>query len=213
MPHGAGNAADPVATAVFRPRSLTEPLPLAEMFEANGPLEVDVGCGKGRFLVARARAHPGTRFLGIDRLLARIRRADRKIVREGLGNVRLLRLEAAYAVKRLIPPGAVGCFYVFFPDPWPKRRHHRRRLFTREFAEALRAALAAGGTVHVVTDDREYGDEIESLFASVPGFEKAAPFEPASEEERTEFEIIFAGQHAPLRRFSFRTKLPGRNAA
>jgi len=176
---------------------------MESVFGRDGPLEVDVGCGKGRFLAARAKASPDSNFLGIDRLLVRLRKVDKKIARDGLQNVRLLRIEASYAIQHLLPPGCVSCFYVFFPDPWPKRRHHRRRLFTPAFLDSLHTALGKSGIVHVVTDHLPYAESIRSLFEADPRFLPAPDFEPGSENERTEFELLFRGQDAPIARCSW----------
>jgi tRNA (guanine-N7-)-methyltransferase len=175
------------------------------MYPREAPLEIEIGCGKGRFLLARARACPGHNYLGIDRLLVRLRKASKKIVREGLANVRLLRIEARYAVQYLLPPGCASCVYVLFPDPWPKRRHHRRRLFCPEFLDPLHAVLAKDGRVHVATDHMPYFEEIRALVAGDTRFCSIDPFVPA-ESERTGFELIFVNQGARIGRCSFRKK-------
>ncbi|MBM4143783.1 MAG: tRNA (guanosine(46)-N7)-methyltransferase TrmB [Lentisphaerae bacterium] len=197
-------AALPEKTAIVTPASWTQALDLAALYPAKQPLEVDVGCGKGRFLAARAAACPGRNFLGVDRQLARLRPADRKVVRAGLANVRLLRVEASYAVTHLLPPGTVSRFYIFFPDPWPKRRHSRRRLFNPGFRDALHKALAEGGEVHTATDHGPYAEVIRGLFQADPRFAPAPGFEPLTEEERTEFEMIFVRQNAPIARQAYR---------
>ncbi|NTW37180.1 MAG: methyltransferase domain-containing protein, partial [Syntrophobacteraceae bacterium] len=86
-----------------------------------------MGCGKGRFLSLRAAANPGVNFLGVDRQTGRLEKTERKCRRLGLRNVRLLRAEAGDVLSRRLPPESVSGFYLFFPAPWPKRRHHPRR--------------------------------------------------------------------------------------
>jgi tRNA (guanine-N7-)-methyltransferase len=189
-------------SAVIHPQTWTEVLPLHDLFPPGRPLEVDVGCGKGRFLVARAGAHPGTDFLGVDRLLRRIQKADRKIALAELANVRLLRVEASYAIRFLLPALSVTTYYVFFPDPWPKRRHHRRRLFTPGLIADFHRTLLPGGTVHVSTDHVGYLGEISALVDGDPRFIRASPFIP-SEDEVTEFERIFRRQGLDVSRLSF----------
>ena len=169
------------------------------------PIEVDIGCGKGRFLIARARAHPDTRFLGIDRLPRRMAKLDARVRRHGLRNVRLLLSEASLAVERLLPAASVSVFYLFFPDPWPKRRHHRRRLCGPGFLDSVHRALAPDGQIHIATDHEGYFEAMRALFANDPRFTPLPPFEP-SEEERTDFEVIFLGQGARIGRASFRRK-------
>jgi len=192
-------------TTIITPPSWTRELPLETLFDPARPLEVDVGCGKGRFLLARAAAHPEVNFLGIERLLRRLRKIDRKAVRRGIGNVRLLRIEASYGIQFMLPPLSVRAFYVFFPDPWPKKRHHRRRLFTAEFMDSLDRALLPGGLLHVATDHQDYFEEIQALLGSDARFEQTSTFVPL-EEERTDFEVIFLTQEQPIGRCSFRRK-------
>lgn len=187
---------------IIRPADPTVPLTIDTLFDGQRPLEVDVGCGKGRFLTARAAAHPEANFLGIDRLLLRLRKISKRLLRHGLSNVRLLRLEAAYAVRYLLPPRSVSVFYVFFPDPWPKRRHHRRRLFCPQFLDDLHRTLQPNGRVHVATDHLEYFAAIEACFAADARFDPTEPFQPTADQQ-TDFEIGFLAAGARIGRASF----------
>jgi len=180
-------------TARISPDHWLVPLPVQSYFPRRQPLEIDLGCGKGRFLLARAQAHPAVNFLGIDRMLRRIRKVDRKIVRRGLPNVRLLRVEAYYATLYLIPAAAVRCYYIFFPDPWPKSRHHKHRLFNPPFLDALDRTLVPGGQVHVATDHQPYFEEIAHILTSDERFTTTIPVS-LPEEQRTDFELIFRGK-------------------
>lgn len=175
------------------------------MFTAKQPLEVDVGCGKGKFLFARARQHPETNYLGIDRLLGRLRKIDKKITSAGLANVRLLRIEASYAIQYLLPAESVSVVYIFFPDPWPKRRHQRRRLFNRLFLDSLNKILLPGALIHIATDHSNYFDFIHELLRADPRFDSIPPMEP-TEEEQTNFETLFRKQNLPINRCSFQKK-------
>lgn len=192
---------------VFRliPDDWLNPLPLERWFPAGEggqrPLEVDLGCGKGRFVVARAQRHPGVNFLAIDRQLERLMKLDRKAVRLGLANLRWLRCDAYYAVSYLLPSESVTTCYIFFPDPWPKKRHARHRLFSPSFVEALHRILKPGGRVHVATDHLPYLEQIIEVVQADGRFAATAPFEP-TEEERTDFELLFLGR-VPIGRYSF----------
>lgn len=166
---------------------------------------MDVGCGKGRFLLSMAKANPEINFLGIDRLLKRTRKVNRKVVDAGLSNVRLLRIEASYAIEHLLPSLSVKTFYIFFPDPWPKNRHCKRRLFTESFVESLHRTLLPAGIIHLATDHSGYFNEIRSLFGHNHRFTETTVFEP-TEEERTNFELIFLEQNIWIGRCSFRKK-------
>lgn len=185
------------------PSNWAAPLDLAAVFgKPPAPVEVDLGCGKGRFLLARARACPAISFLGIDRLRARVLKVERQALRLGLANVRLMFVEAGYAVTYLLPPGSVSTFYIFFPDPWPKRRHGRRRLFAAGFLNALQRTLVGRGRVHIATDYADYFESIREIFRRDPRFAEVEPFVPRA-EERTEFELVFLNQRQPINRCSF----------
>ena len=179
------------------------PLPVREWFgRPERPLEVDLGSGKGRFLLARAAKNPETNFLGIDRMLKRIRKVDNRARRLDLGNVRLMRMEAYYAVAYLLPAGAVQTCYVFFPDPWPKARHESHRLFNGRFLDALHRALVPGGAVHVATDHWPYYEQLAETFAGDARFAPTEPYVPP-EDEQTDFERHYLGQK-PIGRLSAR---------
>lgn len=173
----------------------------AEFPHPDRPLEIDIGSGKGRFLVARSGKHPETNFLGIERQLIRINSSGRRCERAGRENVRVFRMEGYYAVSKMIPADYVANYYFFFPDPWPKARHEQNRLFNPPFMDALHRTLTDGGNLHVATDHLPYFDDIYALLSADPRFEEVAPFTP-SEEERTDFELIFA--HKQIGRCSFR---------
>ena len=170
------------------------PLPVNAWFSRpERPLEVDLGSGKGRFLLARAARHPEVNFLGIDRMLRRIRKVDNRARRLDLDNVRLMRMEAYYAVAHLLPPSAVRTCYVFFPDPWPKARHEGHRLFNPSFLDALCRSLEPGGAVHVATDHAPYFEQLSEIFLGDSRFVPVEPFVPP-EDEQTDFERYYVGQ-------------------
>ena len=138
------------------PQDYFQPIRLEDVFPRQGPLEMDLGCGDGSFLVAMAQKHPERNYLGTERLFGRVRNTARKAQRAGVTNVRLLRVESAYVVRHLLPPETVSRFYLLFPDPWPKRRHWPRRLIQPEFLQAAAGALKAGGELCIKTDDADY---------------------------------------------------------
>ncbi|MBQ9344569.1 MAG: tRNA (guanosine(46)-N7)-methyltransferase TrmB [Kiritimatiellae bacterium] len=173
---------------------------------AGRPLEVDLGCGKGRFLLAHAARHPGVNFLGIDRMLRRIRKVDNRARRMDLGNIRLLRCEAYYAVSYLLPPASVDVCYIFFPDPWPKARHEGHRLFNGTFLDALARVLKPGGAMHFATDHAPYFEQVAPLLAGDGRFEAVAPFVPDAEEQ-TDFELYYVTRESKaIGRFSVRRR-------
>ncbi len=182
----------------------TVPLPLDTLFDPARPLEIEIGCGKGRFLSAFAAKHPDTQYLGIERMLARVRKLDKKACRLKLDNLRILRLEAFYTFYYLLPPHRLRTVYVFFPDPWPKRRHQDRRLFSPLFLDLLWARLELGGVIQVATDHPDYFAEIHARLKADPRFREIPAMERA-EDEQTEFEHIFRGQGLAIGQCAFET--------
>ena len=152
------------------PADYFAPLDIQAIYGRHASLEVDLGCGDGAFLVASAEANPTRDFLGIERLAGRVRRVCRKIGLNRVTNARVLRVESSYAVQRLLPSASVEVFHLLFPDPWPKRRHWRRRIVTDDFLAGLHQALAPQGTVCIATDRIEYFQEIERLVSQSTRF-------------------------------------------
>lgn len=184
------------------------PLPLD--IDPERPLEVEVGCGKGRFLTGRAAANPAIDFLGIERMLGRVHSFDDKCHRLKIANAHVLRLEALYTFWYLLPAHGVKTVYVFFPDPWPKKRHHSHRLFGPLFLKALWKRLETGGRLEFATDHEEYFRYVtEECFppyegSAASGIEDAASlFRRVKAMERgpeawTEFETRFRSQGLPI---------------
>ena len=187
----------------FIPPSWVFPFSKADLFPDDKPLEVDVGCGKGRFILERAAAHADVNYFGVDRMLRRIRKIDRKAGRRSLTNIRLLRMDAYYTVAYLMPAASVSTYYVFFPDPWPKKRHHDNRLFDPLFLDAVNNTLLPGGLLHFATDHLPYFEEVRGLLKQDTRFEEIPAFEPPP-GEKSDFELKFIDQ--PIGRCSFRKK-------
>lgn len=175
--------------------------------DLSRPLEIEVGCGKGKFLTSRAKADPGCDFLGIERMLERVRLFAGKCRRAGIANARVLRLEALYTFHYLLPAHHARTVYVFFPDPWPKRKHHSHRLFGPLFLNALWKRLETGGKLEFATDHREYFETVLGCFAGDPRFERVEPM-PRPEEVWTEFETMFRAQGLPVHSAAWKA-LPG----
>lgn len=191
---------------VIPDKAILNETPIPTHFETTYPLAVDVGCGKGRFLRARAAAYPHTHFFAIERQYSRVYRTAKKIHREGLTNVKIARVEAVHAIQTLLPNDSVTTFYIFFPDPWPKRRHHRRRLINPPFMDLVHRKLHAGGCLHFATDHQDYADVVKRVFDDDERFRTIPAFQPTP-EEHTDFEQVFRGLDKPIRRLSVQTKL------
>ena len=158
--------------------SAIEPIDLAKLFPAEQPLEFEIGSGDGSFTLQYALAHPGANIVALERLLGRISKLDRKGHRAGLKNLRLLRAEAAYVLEYLLPPGTLDAIHVYFPDPWPKKRHHKNRLISEPFPPLAERLLKAEGVVYLRTDNVEYFEQMLEVFDRVVGFERTETPEP-----------------------------------
>lgn len=193
--------------AVIELRSITDRLDLEEIFGRRAPLHVDLGCGDGAFLVAMAQRYPEKSFLGIERLLGRVSSAAHKIERGKIDNARVLRFETSYAVRYLLPNESVETFYLLFPDPWPKRRHQRRRVADEEFLNSIQAALIPGGTFHVATDQRDYFEQIKA--SAGDQFDVVDLADPARTDlPLTKFEQRFRDRGEPIYRSLLRKVSP-----
>ncbi len=204
-----------ICPALVEVDSLIDRLDLEKIFGRKAPLHIDLGCGDGSFICALAQHMPDKDFLGIERLLGRIRSATRKAAK--LGNVRLLRMESSYAVRYLLPAGSVEKFYLLFPDPWPKRRHWRHRIVTEDFLGAISQALVGNGTFRIATDDPDYFERIKETARANPHFAvvesaDADPFGCRSGRvlPLTKFERTFRAQDVPIHWLELRKVSPVR---
>ena len=185
--------------------TILEPLKLVELFPQAQPLEVELGCGDASFLVEYARRNQQTNFIGVERLLGRIQKLDRKGRREGLVNTRGVRIESAYFLQFLLPPHSAGAVHIYFPDPWPKKKHRRHRLINQEFPALARNALVPGGTVFLRTDDADYFQQMNEVFAEAKEFTPGET--PATLAEiTTDFEREFNAQGIPTLRAAYQLK-------
>jgi tRNA (guanine-N7-)-methyltransferase len=144
--------------------SAPRPLRFQELFGNSNPVEVEIGMGKGTFIVGQARLRPGVNFLGLEYANWFWRYASDRLRRAGCRNVRTARAEAAYFFAEFVPDSSLQAVHVYFPDPWPKARHHKRRLINDRFLETVRQKLVRGGVISVVTDHAGYWEQIEAVF-------------------------------------------------
>ena len=190
---------------VLQPESYVERLAIDTLFDAPQPLEVELGAGDGSFLVAWAAQHPDRNFLGVERLLGRLRKIERKVRRAGLLHVRLLRVEAGYFLEYMLPPGTVSALHIYFPDPWPKRKHWRNRLINDAFTEVVARALIADGTIYLRTDDPPYFAQMKQVFDRNTKFE-AVSTSPELHAVLTDFERSFHARGVSTLHAAYRLK-------
>lgn len=146
---------DKVFSTLLRanPRTLPE---LSRIFDNGSPVEIEIGCGKGKFLIARAAENPGINFLGIDMVWKWMKYGVERSSKRSLANVRFLKADAKEVVRYGLLPDSVSMFHIYFPDPWPKRRHRKRRLVTGDFLKLLHSRLVPGGAIELATDYEDY---------------------------------------------------------
>lgn len=173
-----------------------------QVFGRDGRVEVEIGLGKGRFLLAAAAASPQVLHFGIEWSNEYLRIVETRAARSGLDNVRFVRMDAADLVRRAIPAASVSTYYVFYPDPWPKKRHHKRRFFQPANVEALARTLAPGGWLHAATDHDEYWTVIEPLLDGHEAFTREPAF------GGPEFPLPLEG---PLTNFEAKYEVEGRS--
>ena len=146
----------PPEPAEFMPADYFRRHSSSDIFGNDHPLEIDLGCGDGSFLIEMAKHYPERNFLGIERLLGRVRGVCKRIQELGLTNVMVLRLESQYTLEYLLAPASVSRLHLLCPDPWPKARHHKRRLVQQEFLHILQKTLSPSGEFLFKTDHPEY---------------------------------------------------------
>ena len=145
-----------------------------QVFGNPHPVEVEIGPGTGTFILSAAQQLRQVNFLGIEHSRARAFHLEKAAVSRGLDNARVINADATCIVRNFIPPRSIAAYHIYFPDPWWKRRHHRRRLFTPEFVQALARTIAPGAPLHVATDVGDVFDLIEETLHSAGGFARLA---------------------------------------
>lgn len=185
----------------------------AAIFPGERPLEVDLGCGDGTFLLEMAAHYPDRDFLGVERLLGRARKVCRLAAKRNLPNVKVLRLESRYTVEWLLPPGAVSRLHLLCPDPWPKVKHHRRRLFQSEFLQAVSDVLVPGGELLFKTDHEGYFEWVDEVAAEFEGFERLDWPDDAFFYPKTDFQILWESQGKRLQGLRLRKPSAGQDQA
>jgi tRNA (guanine-N7-)-methyltransferase len=181
---------------------------LDALLAGTGAWEVELGFGKGRFLLAAGAARPERRFLGIEVAGEYFRLAAARLARRGLPNVVLLRGEALALLATALPARFAERLHVYFPDPWPKARHARRRLLSPATLDLVLRPLAAGGTLEFATDHPGYGAEVERLLEGVPQLAVRSLDSGWPEGPRTNYETKFVARGRPIVRLVARLAAP-----
>jgi tRNA (guanine-N7-)-methyltransferase len=150
-------------------------LDLAQLFGRNAPCTLEIGFGSGDVLVELARRHPEEDFLGIEVHKPGVGALLLKLEQEHLGNVRVLCEDAVESLSTRLPDGSLDVMLVYFPDPWPKKRHHKRRLLQPAFAALAARKLKSGGRLHLATDWKNYAEHMLAVLAAAPEWQNLNP--------------------------------------
>src|SRR4051812_30107388 len=147
--------------------TIARPINWAELFGNSNPIELEIGMGKGTFLTDQAKARPEVNFFGIEYARWFWRYASDRLRRAGCANARTVRAEASFFFHEFITDSSLSVIHIYFPDPWPKKRHHKRRLIQMPFVqnEVIRT-LIPGGRLQLVTDHKDYFEQMEQVIGA-----------------------------------------------
>lgn len=187
------------------------PLPTwAQIFGNTNPVEVEIGPGHGSFLMALARLYPERNFFGVEFAARRAFRAARLLERDGPSNLIIIRADIGCLLRTHIHPESVQAYHLYFPDPWWKKRHHRRRIVQADFPTALTRSLVPGGILLFASDVRPYFEQIVAQFRAVPDLNQFAwqrdHCTPRGKPIVTDFERKYQRQGRPISYTGFRKK-------
>lgn len=178
------------------------------LFGNSNPVEIELGCGKGRFIIGHARENQGLNCFGIEKSSKFFRILKQRVSQSGLKNIRLLNAEAGHFLRKYIPDGSVHAYHIFFPDPWPKKRHHKRRLVNPRFIESVKTSLHQNGKVFFATDFADYFNHIVDIAGACKGLQELfcnviRPSECNPEEATTNYERKYLLQGRPIYKASY----------
>ena len=190
--------------------SLATPVDFSAMFGNDNPVELEIGCGKGGFMLRTARAHPERNFLGIEWANKFCQYCADRMVRWGVTNVRMMRTDAKLFVIHRLADASLSAIHIYHPDPWPKKRHHKRRHFTPDFMSSVVRVLVPGGRLAVQTDHADYFEQMSGAILARPELEQIAFDDPAfgtvGERTETNYEIKYLREGRQIYRMAVRRR-------
>ena len=168
-----------------------KPMDFEAIFGNKNPVIIEIGFGMGESTLKIARENPDRNYIGIEVFLYGFSKLLANASKENLSNLRLMRFDAVQVLQDMVPDNSVDGFHVFFPDPWPKKRHHKKRLIQVPFARLLASKLKKGGYIYCVTDWEDYANQMLEVFGKVDilsnpynGFAPQVPWRPETGFER-----------------------------
>ncbi len=189
--------------SIIHPLDIQRPLNIRNLFPAKQPVELELGSGDGSFITHAARTRPQHNFIAVERLLGRLRKIEKIAERENLSNLRGMRIEIGYLLQFLVPQSSIHTIHVYFPDPWPKNKHERNRLFRPHFTRWVARILQPDGHILIRTDDPGYFSQVTTIFTQDHEFDPI-PTPDSLKSFRTEFEIQWNAMGIPTNYAAYR---------
>jgi len=183
-------------------KTLDSPLNWQEVFGNDRLVEIEVGSGKGRFLKESAQRNPDINYVGIERASKYFEKSCERLAKHNITTARLVYCDAPYFLYRCVADQSVSAFHIYFPDPWPKKRHRKRRIFNNSIwiSELVRTLNNKLGEIYIATDYKTYFWEIRELFDCHPSFEYHPDKSTETNYIPTSFEIKYRKQGLPIYR-------------
>lgn len=179
------------------------PVNFAAFFNPVQPVHVEIGSGSGTTLIHLARVNPNANFVGIEWALPFYRHSADRLRRQNLPNAKMLRTDAKFLfLSGRVTPESIASCHIYFPDPWPKKRHHKRRTVDPRFCTALARTIIRGGKVYIASDHQEYYEQMEASLRSVPDFVPCDYDSPAGTDVVSNFEAKFVKEGRSIYRFA-----------
>lgn len=189
------------------PRDSGRRFDFAAVFGNNNPVELELGIGKGRFLIQQAEERPGVNFVGVEWANKYFELVAERAAKRNLRNLRVIRDDAGHVVRENVQGNAISVLHVYFPDPWPKLRHQKRRLIQPPFAREAARVLHDGGLLKLATDHVEYAVQMEQVLAADPDFEPVNRAVGADAPVGvTNWEVKFRAEGRTIHKFEYRRR-------
>ena len=186
---------------------LQKPFSFTDMFGNENPVELEIGAGRGDFLVGYCAEHPGINLAAVERKLAYLARGINKARNSGLENVQFLNVEVRHFLEEYCPPVSLQAVHIYFPDPWPKKRHIKRRLIQLPFIQLLAEKIIPDGSLHLRTDHVKYFEQMMEVMGAQTLF-TPIPTPDAVSRHKTGFERRFTEMGIPGNYASYKLSNP-----